>query len=366
LGMHRFGVPEAPPLPREGDALIIRARLGEVVKTSDKPIHDSRGRDYFSGQVWWEDGGHRQPLPEAFRRHRGSATQRNTIDGSLVDRECALFGSRQERNSAGESPGFRDSAAVSAEERQVLVALYESTDGVHWKDNTGWLGPAGSECNWYGVRCQAGLYGVTTISALEFFRNKLAGPVPEAVGRLKNLTSLNIAGNHLSGTLPNVLIQRWRAGELDVGADDSFLTSVSEIDFESASTSILCATHRITIRADGSAVFYTERCRKATPDDRTTFCEVKKGRLYGHMFAKLAWLLDRNGFYDLQSRYDRSITHGVFETTRVTRDGKRYEVSNYADAGPFELWVIQRSVESVASFADWEGITKVTRCPRLK
>ena len=77
---------------------------------------------------------------------------------------------------------------------------------------------------------------------------------------------------------------------------------------------------------------------------------MKKGRFssYSHPFAKLARLLERNGFYDLQPRYDRAITHGGFETTRVTRDGKRYEVSNYADAGPFELWVIQRSVESVA------------------
>src|SRR5260221_6774677 len=361
-----FGVPGALPLPREGDALIIRARPGEIVKTSDKPIDDSRGRDYFSGQAWWEDGGQRQPLPEAFRRHGGSATQRGTLDGRIVHQECAFFGSKEERDSAGEPAGFRDTAAVSAGERQVLVALYESTDGMHWKDNTGWLGPTGTECNWYGVRCQAGLYDVTTIYELELSQNKLVGAVPEAVGRLKNLNSFNIACNHHSGTLPHALIQRWQARELDLGADDSLLTSVSEIDFESASTSILCATHRITIRSDGSAVLYTERCRNATRSDRTTFCEVKKGHIYGHTFAKLAWLLDRNGFYDLQSHYDRSITHGAFETTRVTRDGNRYEVSNYADAGPFELWVIQRAVESVASVADWESVTKVTRCPRLK
>jgi hypothetical protein len=81
---------------------------------------------------------------------------------------------------------------------------------------------------------------------------------------------------------------------------------------------------------------------------------------------KLAWLLDMNGFYDFKSRYDRSITHGVLETTRVTRYGRRYEVSNYADAGPFDLWVIQRAVESVASFADWEDTTKTKLCPSLR
>src|ERR1700751_859460 len=62
-----FEVPGAPPLPREGDALIIRARAGETVKTSDKAIHDSRGRDYFSGPAWWEDGGLRKPVLEGFR-----------------------------------------------------------------------------------------------------------------------------------------------------------------------------------------------------------------------------------------------------------------------------------------------------------
>ncbi len=246
------------------------------------------------------------------------------------------------------------------------MAFFESTNGMHWKDKTGWLGSVGSECNWYGIRCQAGLYGVTTIYELDLSQNNLVGAVPRALARLENLDSFNIAGNHLSGMLPNALIKRWLAHELDLGAEDSLLTSVSEIDFESASSAVLCATHRITLRSDGSVVLYTEGCRNATPRDRTTFCEVKKGHIYGHTFAKLAWLLDRNGFYDFKSHYDRSITHGVFETTRVTRDGRRYEVSNYADAGPFELWVIQRAVESVASFADWEDTTKTKLCPSLK
>src|SRR6266568_3403843 len=94
-----FGVPDAPPLPREGDALIVRARSGEILTTSDKPIQDSRGRDYFSGQVWWGNGGQRQPVPEDFRLQRGNGSQRKTLDGSLVNRECALFTSRRERNS---------------------------------------------------------------------------------------------------------------------------------------------------------------------------------------------------------------------------------------------------------------------------
>jgi hypothetical protein len=235
---------------------------------------------------------------------------------------------------------------------------------MHWKDKTGWLGPVGSECSWYGIRCQSGFYDLTTIYEINLIENNFVGAVPDAVARLENLDSFNVLGNHLSGMLPSAMIKRWAAQELDLGAEDSLLTNVSEIDFESSPSAVQCASHRITIRSDGSAVLYTERCRNATPRDRTTFCEVKKGHIYG--FAKLAWLLDRNGFYDFKSHYDRSITDSVFETTRVTRDGRRYEVSNYADAGPFELWVIERAVESVAAFTDWQDTTKTKVCPRLR
>ncbi|MBM87009.1 MAG: hypothetical protein CMQ41_01390, partial [Gammaproteobacteria bacterium] len=38
-------------------------------------------------------------------------------------------------------------------ERDALVALYNSTGGANWRDNTGWLGAAGTECDWYGVTC---------------------------------------------------------------------------------------------------------------------------------------------------------------------------------------------------------------------
>ena len=44
-------------------------------------------------------------------------------------------------------------AQVPQIERDALIALYNSTDGANWTDNTGWLGEAGTECSWFGVRC---------------------------------------------------------------------------------------------------------------------------------------------------------------------------------------------------------------------
>jgi len=32
-------------------------------------------------------------------------------------------------------------------ERDALIALYNSTDGANWTDNTSWLGAVGTECS---------------------------------------------------------------------------------------------------------------------------------------------------------------------------------------------------------------------------
>ncbi len=44
-------------------------------------------------------------------------------------------------------------AAIPSKERNALIELYNSTDGVHWNDNSGWLGAVGTECNWKGINC---------------------------------------------------------------------------------------------------------------------------------------------------------------------------------------------------------------------
>ncbi|MBW3563813.1 MAG: hypothetical protein KY459_03720 [Acidobacteria bacterium] len=47
-------------------------------------------------------------------------------------------------------------AAIPSSERQALLALYDSTDGEIWIDDTNWRGPAGTECTWAGVVCNEG------------------------------------------------------------------------------------------------------------------------------------------------------------------------------------------------------------------
>jgi hypothetical protein len=94
-------------------------------------------------------------------------------------------------------------AQIPQVERDALVALYNSTDGATWTDNTGWLGEAGTECSWFGVRCYAD--SGKSVSNLNFWKNGLNGTIPSELGNLSNLTYLHLGSNSLTGTIPSEL-----------------------------------------------------------------------------------------------------------------------------------------------------------------
>jgi len=377
-----FGVVGAPSLPREKDALIIRPRQGEVLATSDKA--DSYG---LYEEAWFEVNGQRKPLPKDVTLQGGVS---RTGSAEPSERQCVFVGTTDEKDAASEPPGFerlstKAGTVIPAEERQALEALYRSTDGEHWKHRVGWLGPPETECNWHGVLCGPSEDQSMRIIALNLRENNLVGAIPEEIGQLRRLDLLNLEKNHLSGAIPNSLgqlrelkrltlyenhlsgilpgplIQRWLAGRLDISAETSLLTDVSEIDFESRASALLCSMNRIILRPNGGIVAYNERCRNATPRDRITFCEVKVGRV--GEFGMLAWLIEKSGFFDLNPRYDGNMTDATFEDMRVTKGGKLYAVSEYAGAGPFELWTIHRAIEGVAASAHWEKTTTKRKCP---
>lgn len=379
-----FGVVGAPPLPREGDALVIRPFQGKVLATSDKT--DTL---FLYGDATYEFNGQRRPLPDEVTVQGGPS---RTGSAEPTERRCAFVGTIDEKDAAGEAPGFEhhsgNGVAIPSEERQALEALYKASGGDHWDHRVGWLGPPGTECSWHGVSCGLSDNEALRIVYLDLAENNLHGAIPKEIGQLRNLQSLNLHGNqltggipstlgqladlewltlfgnHLSGLVPDPLIQRWLAGTLDISAESYLLTDISEIDFESSAPAVLCARQRIVLRADGSVVTYTERCRSAAPDDRTTFCEVKKGRIGNGEFGKIGWLIERSAFFELRSDYQRSLTHATFENTRVTRRGTVHEVSNYAGAGPFVLWTIQRAIEGVAAIVEWEKPSTQQECPR--
>ncbi|MFC1547220.1 FG-GAP-like repeat-containing protein, partial [Candidatus Neomarinimicrobiota bacterium] len=63
-----------------------------------------------------------------------------------------------------------------------LVALYNSTDGANWTDNSGWLSADTALTDWYGVSVSGG-----RVTYLNLYQNNLVGPLPPEIG---NLTAL--------------------------------------------------------------------------------------------------------------------------------------------------------------------------------
>ncbi|MGO9095835.1 MAG: DUF6843 domain-containing protein [Bryobacteraceae bacterium] len=199
-----FGVAGAPPLPREGDALIVRPGPDGILETSDQ----ARDSDAWA-KAWYEVNGQRRRLPK-------DVYLRGRADGSdskkPVERHCVFFGTEDESDAAEDRPGYpaspRPAQGVSREERQALVALYEATDGSHWTHRFGWPGPPGTECKWHGVVCGSSSGGPPAVTALDLADNNLVGAVPSAIGQLTHLEDLALYGNRLSGRLPEPLIRR--------------------------------------------------------------------------------------------------------------------------------------------------------------
>lgn len=96
--------------------------------------------------------------------------------------------------------------AIPAAERQMLVDLYNSTNGDGWRNNTDWktagdFSPAGTECKWYGVGCNA---SQTQVTRIELSTNKLTGTLPAKLDRLSALEAFNVSGNQFNGSLPSL------------------------------------------------------------------------------------------------------------------------------------------------------------------
>ena len=91
--------------------------------------------------------------------------------------------------------------AIPPSERTALDAIYASTNGPKWLNNSGWNGVAGTECSWKGITCNATGSNVVGIS---LGQNWLTGSLPSLDG-LTALQSFDVAQNYnLTGPLPSL------------------------------------------------------------------------------------------------------------------------------------------------------------------
>lgn len=90
---------------------------------------------------------------------------------------------------------------VPQTECAALEAFYNSTDGDHWLDNTGWKVDE-NVCAWYAVGCDAGHVVSIDFNIGLASDNHVTGVLPPEIGDLTYLNELRITNNAISGPLP--------------------------------------------------------------------------------------------------------------------------------------------------------------------
>jgi hypothetical protein len=98
-------------------------------------------------------------------------------------------------------------AAIPDSERQVLIGLYNSTNGDNWVRKDNWkknpteFNDPGTENTWYGVTIGIVNWN-ETVTGIQLYSNNLAGTIPSELGSLSNLKDLDFWNNQLSGSIP--------------------------------------------------------------------------------------------------------------------------------------------------------------------
>lgn len=124
-------------------------------------------------------------------------------------------------------------ADATPSQREILLALYNATNGDAWTNKTDWLGAEGTECSWYGVQCD----GDDNVTQLSLDQNNLEGSIPVEIGGLNALQLLSMGGNQLNGVIPSSIAQLPNLTNLQLwnnqfnGGLPSFISGMTQLNY---------------------------------------------------------------------------------------------------------------------------------------
>lgn len=118
--------------------------------------------------------------------------QKQTTKSVIVSRSLISSFTAIDTNAELEPEGPTD--------REVLIALYDATNGDNWTNNTNWCTDEPLS-EWYGVTCRK-VNGEDKVLFLELAENNLVGTLPEEIGYLNILNYLLLNDNQLAGGIP--------------------------------------------------------------------------------------------------------------------------------------------------------------------
>lgn len=127
---------------------------------------------------------------------------------------------------------------------------------------------------------------------------------------------------------------------------DKFINNVKEISMERVMSKDPYPVFKVIFKRNGEAIYEG----KYFVDKIGTYI----GTIDDEDFTKLAGLITRIDFKSLREKYliDGHDQPNVL-TTVAFEDGTK-SVSNYGEAGPVEIWAVERVIDSIVEDIYWE------------
>lgn len=121
----------------------------------------------------------------------------DAVVGDFVDAECNLITvTSVDYTPDVIAPDGNNEILMS--DRAALMALYNSTDGLNWTNNSNW-GTTQPISTWYGVWAEEG-----TVLSISLSNNGLKGTIPAEIESFSNAYEINLSNNQLYGSLPDL------------------------------------------------------------------------------------------------------------------------------------------------------------------
>lgn len=127
---------------------------------------------------------------------------------------------------------------------------------------------------------------------------------------------------------------------------DKFIDNVKEISMERVMSKDPYPVFKVTFKSSGEAIYEG----KYYVDKIGTY----SGTIDEEDFIRLSELMGKLDFVSLREKYliDGHDQPNVL-TTVVLEDGTK-SVSNYGEAGPVEIWAVERVIDSIVEDIYWE------------
>ncbi len=175
----------------DSDDKVTELNLGDNNLSGSLPSSLSKLKD-LTTLALSDNGGLSGPLPLSLA---SISLESLSLDGTSL---CAPTDSSSQTWLQGvpDTKGVSACAGVNPD-REVLVTLYNVTNGPNWNNNS----------NWLSVKPMGEWYGVTTdnsgrVTGLSLLGNNLLGTIPPELGQMNMLQILRLGFNELSGPIP--------------------------------------------------------------------------------------------------------------------------------------------------------------------